>query len=98
MELGMVTSDEPGLYIADAHGIRIESLVLTVPYEKNTFGEFYAFETLTLCPIDMRPVLPELLTDEEREWIESYNRHVFEELRGELTAEECKTFETITKL
>lgn len=98
MELGMVTSNEPGLYIADAHGIRIESLVLTVPYEKNAFGEFYAFETLTLCPIDMRPVLPELLTDEEREWIESYNRHVFEELRGELTAEECKTFETITKL
>lgn len=98
MEVGMVTSNEPGLYIAGSHGIRIESLILTIPYEKNAFGEFYAFETLTLCPIDMRPVLPELLTDEEREWIESYNRHVFEELREELTVEERKTFETITKL
>lgn len=98
MECGMVTSNEPGLYIPGKHGIRIESLVLTVPYEKNAFGEFYAFETLTLCPIDTRPILPELLSEKEKAWVEDYNRRVFEELSNELTAEECETFKAITKL
>ncbi|WP_024467369.1 aminopeptidase P family protein [Treponema pedis] len=80
MQLGMVTSNEPGLYIAGSHGIRIESLVVTVPFMKTGDGDFYRFKTITLCPIDTRPIIKNLLSSEEIEWLNEYHKEVFERL------------------
>ncbi len=80
MQLGMVTSNEPGLYIAGSHGIRIESLVVTVPFIKTGDGDFYRFKTITLCPIDTRPIIKNLLSSEEIEWLNEYHKEVFERL------------------
>ncbi|WP_029409898.1 aminopeptidase P family protein [Treponema pedis] len=80
MQLGMVTSNEPGLYIAGSHGIRIESLVVTVPFIKTGDGDFYRFKTITLCPIDTRPIIKSLLSSEEIEWLNEYHKEVFERL------------------
>lgn len=77
MELGMVTSNEPGLYIANKHGIRIESLIATVPFCENEHGIFYQFETITICPIDMRPILKEKMLQEEIDWLNAYHEKVY---------------------
>jgi len=78
MELGMVTSDEPGLYIANKHGIRIESLIATVPFCENEHGTFYQFETITICPIDTRPILKDRLLKEEIDWLNDYHKKVYD--------------------
>jgi Xaa-Pro aminopeptidase len=77
---GMVLSNEPGYYRADAFGIRIENLELVV--EKQTQGDLsmYGFESLTRCPIDKRNIKTSLLTDGEIQWLNSYHQTVFEEV------------------
>jgi Xaa-Pro aminopeptidase len=86
LKAGMLTSNEPGLYKAGKHGIRTESLVLTVPAGDGMFGRYLRFETVTLCPIDTRCVTPGILNDEERLWLNDYNGRVIREL-GELLPE-----------
>jgi Xaa-Pro aminopeptidase len=56
--------------------VRIENLVLAVPAESNEFGEFLAFETLTLCPIDTRCIERSLLRDDEVAWLDAYHAEV----------------------
>lgn len=80
MQLGMITSNEPGLYREGRWGIRLENLVATVPAFSTEFGEFAKFEDLTLCPFDTRLIMPELLTAEEKEWLNSYHQKVHDEL------------------
>jgi Xaa-Pro aminopeptidase len=80
MEPGMITSIEPGLYREGQWGIRIENLVLNVAAETTPFGEFLAFETLTLCPIDTRCLERSLLTDEDVAWLNAYHATVRERL------------------
>ncbi len=81
MEVGMVTSDEPGIYKEGRHGIRIENLVLVVPFTKSEFGEFYTFETLTLCPYERRLIDVTLLSSEERAQVDAYHSRVYETLK-----------------
>ena len=76
MQIGMVTSIEPGIYRPGKWGIRIENLVLNVPAGSTEFGDFIQFETLTLCPIDMRCCDISLLTAAEKEWINQYHHTV----------------------
>lgn len=78
MEEGMITSIEPGVYRPGQWGIRIENLVVNRAAGKTEFGDFLAFETLTLCPIDTRCVLIEMLHDEERAWLNTYHATVRE--------------------
>ncbi|MBP5992208.1 MAG: aminopeptidase P family protein [Piscinibacter sp.] len=80
MEPGMITSIEPGLYRPGQWGIRIENLVLNVPAGSNEFGEFLAFETLTLCPIDTRCIERSLLRADEIDWLNGYHALVRERL------------------
>lgn len=80
MEPGMITSNEPGLYRPGKWGIRIENLVANVPAGTTEFGEFLKFETLTLCPIDTRCVLAELLAPQEKAWLNDYHAQVRERL------------------
>ncbi|NIE76997.1 aminopeptidase P family protein [Pantoea sp. Ap-967] len=87
MQAGMISSIEPGTYRPGAWGVRIENLVVNREQGKSEFGDFLAFETLTLCPIDTRCLLPERLTAEEREWLNGYHATVRERLAPLLQGE-----------
>lgn len=76
LEPGMITSIEPGLYKSGRHGIRHENLAVVIESEHTEFGEFLAFETLTLCPFDRRILEPSLLNPEERAWLNDYHATV----------------------
>ncbi|HEK1688341.1 TPA: aminopeptidase P family protein [Pseudomonas putida] len=80
MQAGMISSIEPGTYRPGAWGVRIENLVVNREAGKSAFGDFLVFETLTLCPIDTRCLLPELLDDSERIWLNRYHETVHERL------------------
>lgn len=84
---GMVTSDEPGLYREGKYGIRHENVILCQEDERNDFGQWLSFETLTCCHIDTRPIKKRLLTKEERKWLNSYNKNVYRRLRDRLPEE-----------
>lgn len=84
---GMITSNEPGLYIEGKHGIRCENLVLTVPALTNDFGNFYKFETLTLFPFDLRLFDTTIMTEGEIKWLNNYHQRVRETLMPALTDE-----------
>ena len=80
MQAGMISSIEPGTYRPGQWGVRIENLVVNREAGKGAFGDFLRFETLTLCPIDTRCLLPELLAKEEVEWLNGYHANVRERL------------------
>ncbi|MFJ3152421.1 M24 family metallopeptidase [Pseudomonas putida] len=80
MQAGMISSIEPGTYRPGQWGVRIENLVVNREAGRSAFGDFLQFETLTLCPIDTRCLLPELLTKEEVEWLNGYHARVRERL------------------
>jgi Xaa-Pro aminopeptidase len=87
MELGMVTSVEPGIYRPGRWGVRIENLVLNQPGCTGEFGEFLRFETLTLCPIDTRCLELALLRQDERAWLNTYHDTVRRKLLPLLAGE-----------
>ncbi len=76
MKPGMVTSDEPGIYRPGKWGVRIENLLANIPADNSEFGEFLSFETLTLCPIDLRPVDLSTLLPDEKHWLNEYHEMV----------------------
>ncbi len=80
LALGMITSNEPGVYRAGIHGIRCENLVLTVPAFTTEFGNFLKFETLTLFPFDRNLFDLNLMTDDEIAWINDYHTTVYSRL------------------
>ncbi|EKT4479698.1 aminopeptidase P family protein [Pseudomonas putida] len=80
MQAGMISSIEPGTYRPGQWGVRIENLVVNREAGRSAFGDFLQFETLTLCPIDTRCLLPGLLTKEEVEWLNGYHASVRERL------------------
>lgn len=77
---GMITSIEPGTYRPGRWGVRIENLVINREAQSTEFGDFLKFETLTLCPIDTRCLEIELLTQEERAWLNDYHAQVNQRL------------------
>lgn len=97
MQAGMTVTNEPGLYLEGKFGVRIENTLLIVPAETTAFGEFLKFETLTLAPIDTTPIVLDLLTEEERLWINNYHRRVFESLSPYLAGHERKWLEEATR-
>ena len=74
----MVTTIEPGIYLDDQFGIRLENVALVVEDEKNSTEDstFYKFETLTLCPIDLNLVKKGMLKLEEIDWLNIYHKKV----------------------
>jgi Xaa-Pro aminopeptidase len=80
MEPGMITSNEPGIYRPGRWGVRIENLVCNRPWKTTELGEFLAFETLTLCPIDTRCIQADLMRADERAWLDAYHAQVRERL------------------
>lgn len=93
----MVTSDEPGIYREGSHGVRHENMILCVPVAANEFGEWYGFETLTLCYFDTSALVIELLNKDEKAWLNAYHQTVYEKTAPYLTAEEAQWLAEKTK-
>lgn len=87
-EEGMVTSDEPGIYLAGKFGVRCENLLLCRKDMKNEYGQFMRFDVLTLVPWDLDAVLPERMTEKERALLNGYHAEVFEKISPYLEDEE----------
>jgi Xaa-Pro aminopeptidase len=87
MELGMITSIEPGLYRDGEWGMRIENLVLNTDAGNAGFGDFLQFETLTLCPIDTRLIEPSILRADEAVWLNQYHAEVQRRVSPKLTGD-----------
>ncbi|MFZ6849884.1 aminopeptidase P family protein [Undibacterium sp. RuRC25W] len=87
MEIGMITSNEPGIYRPEQWGVRIENLLLTVPAVQTEFGEYVKFESLTLCPIDTRCIVNAMLNEDEINWLNNYHGTVLQRLAPRVSGE-----------
>ena len=88
LEEYMVTSNEPGFYLEGKFGIRLENELVVRKGEKTSFGQFMYFETITFAPIDLDGIEPELMTKQEKEWLNHYHRKVVGKIGPYLTEEE----------
>lgn len=98
LHAGMTVTDEPGIYLEGQFGVRIENTLLITPFRETAFGKFLRFEALTLCPIDTAPIVREMMTDEEVQWLNSYHRRVHEALSPHLSDEERAWLDEATKV
>lgn len=85
---GMTVTDEPGIYLPGLFGVRTENTLLIAPYKETQFGRFLQFEPLTLCPIDTEPIILDMLTAEERDWLNAYHKTVYDRLSPHLDGED----------
>ena len=85
---GMTITDEPGVYEEGKLGIRIENELLCKEYKETEYGKFYCFEPITYCPIDTKPVLAEMLTQDEKNWLNAYHTMVLKTLSPYLNEQE----------
>lgn len=97
LEDGMDVTNEPGVYIAGSHGIRIENVLVAKNDVRNSDGQFMHFDTLTYVPIDIEAIEVEQMTAENRGRLNRYHRAVFEKLSPYLTVEESAWLEAVTK-
>lgn len=88
---GMTVTNEPGIYRAGKHGVRIENTMIVKEYKKTEFGEFLQLEPLTLCPIDTTPIIWEMMLPDEIAYLNAYHKRVCEELSPYLSEEERKS-------
>ncbi|MEF9940031.1 MAG: aminopeptidase P family protein [Clostridium sp.] len=96
-EAGMITSDEPGLYIEGKFGIRTENMLLCVKGPKNEFGQFMQFENLTWVPIDLDALDRSIMEERDIELLNNYHLEVREKISPYLTAEEAEWLKTATR-
>ena len=94
---GMVTTDEPGIYLENKYGIRTENELLCVEKESNEWGTFYGFETITYCPIDLDAIKVSLLNKEEKDWLNNYHQMVYDLISPSLTPDEAEWLKEYTK-
>ena len=97
LEEGMLTSDEPGIYIEGSHGIRTENLILCRKAEKTEYGQFMRFEFVTFVPIDLDAIDKSLMRPEDVEMLNTYHREVYEKISPYLTAEEADWLREATR-
>ncbi len=97
LEEGMNVTNEPGVYIAGSHGIRLENELIVQKAEKTEFGQFMEFETMTYAPLDLDGVIKELLSKEEIEYLNNYHQMVYEKVSPYLTLEEKEWLKEYTR-
>ena len=97
MEAGMITSDEPGVYIDGSHGIRTENLVLCVEDEKNEYGQFLRFEYLTYVPVDLEVIDRGIMSDRDVELLNRYHEQVYEKISPYLDEDERVWLAEVTR-
>lgn len=93
---GMTVTDEPGIYLPNRFGVRIENTLIIQKYMQTEFGDFLQFDPLTLCPIDTAPIDKLMLTTDEIEWLNQYHERVYRELSLYLDIEEKQWLRTAT--
>ena len=93
----MVTTDEPGFYLENEYGIRIENELLCKKDIKNEYGQFMSFETLTCAPIDLDGVDTSLMTDEHKNTLNNYHKWVFEKLSPYFEGEDLEKLKNYTR-
>ncbi len=98
LEEGMIISNEPGIYRAGKHGIRLENLVAVQTKEENEYGKFMEFKVLTYCPFDLEAIDLNFLNEEEKQWLNDYHKTVFEKLQGSLNGEEKDWLRNATRM
>ena len=96
-EPGMITTDEPGVYLEGEYGIRVENELICVKDEKNEYGQFLRFENITYCPIDLDGIDPEEMSRKERKQLNDYHRMVYEKVSPFLTEEEREWLKEYTR-
>ncbi len=96
-EAGMITTDEPGVYLENEYGIRIENELICVKGEKNEYGQFMEFENITYCPIDLDGIDPEELSRREKKQLNDYHKMVYEKVSPFLTDEEREWLKIYTR-
>lgn len=97
LEPGMILTNEPGVYKEGKFGIRTENVMVVVKDEINDCGEFYKFDTISYCPIDLNGVKVELLNDDEKEWLNNYHKKVYDKLSPYLNEEEKELLKIETR-
>lgn len=88
-EEGMITSDEPGIYLEGKFGIRLENMIVCQKDMENDYGSFLCFDALTLVPFERSAIIAEELSTKEKEWLNKYHQKVFETIAPYLTEEEA---------
>lgn len=96
-EEGMITSDEPGYYVEGEYGIRHENMIVCKKAEKTSFGQFMCFEHLTMVPFDLEAVVPEQMTEREKELLNAYHSEVYEKISPYLDEEEKEWLKEATR-
>ena len=97
LEEGMVTTNEPGIYIEGSHGIRTENEIVVRKAEKNFYGQFMEFEVVTLAPIDLDGIVPELMNKDEKDYLNWYHKLVHDKISPFLTDEEREWLKVYTR-
>ena len=97
LEEGMITTDEPGIYIEGAYGIRLENELICRKGEKNEYGQFMYFENITLVPFDLDAVDVNQLNETEKRYLNEYHALVFEKIAPLLSAEEAEWLKKYTR-
>lgn len=97
LESGMVTTDEPGIYLEGQYGIRIEQELLCKELSENEFGTFMGFDCITLCPIDLDGINVEELSQEEKDLLNRYHQEVYQKVSPYLTKEEKEFLKIYTR-
>ena len=94
---GMITTDEPGIYQAEKFGIRIENELLCKKWKQNQYGQFLEFEYLTYAPIDLDGIEPNLMNEQEKQWLNDYHKKVYEKISPYLSKDERKWLKEYTR-
>lgn len=97
LEPGMITTDEPGVYLEGKYGIRTENELVCRTAEKNEYGQFLCFENITYAPIDLDAIDPKQMTERERALLNAYHKTVYETLSPHMTEEENEWLKTYTR-
>lgn len=93
----MITSNEPGYYVENEFGIRHENLIVCKKAEKTAYGQFMCFENLTMVPFDLDGIVPELLSDHEKELLNQYHAEVYTKISPYLNEEEKQWLKEATR-
>lgn len=97
LEEGMVTTNEPGVYVENSHGIRIENEIVVRKSDKNEYGQFMDFEVITFAPIDLDAIDESLILEDERIYLNNYHKQVYDKISLYLNEEEKHWLKTYTR-
>ena len=97
LEEGMITTDEPGVYLEGKYGIRTENELVCRKAEKNEYGQFMEFENITYAPIDLDAIDPDQMSPREKQMLNNYHKKVYEVISPYMTKKENEWLKKYTR-